>query len=86
MADQPTDAGRFPEDRYTSPEVALGGADAVPKTTYVTGAGTEPEAQRAPSDKPSGRSATSAAPNTVWIVLAFLFVAAVLVYLLGFGR
>jgi hypothetical protein len=86
MADQPTDAGSFPEGRSGNPEAALAGADAVPKTTYVTGLGTEPEARHAPSEKAAGRGAASAGPNTVWIVLAFFVVAAVLVYLLGFGR
>jgi hypothetical protein len=33
------------------PEAALGGADDVEKTTYVTGSGTEPET-RAPDDRP----------------------------------
>ena len=41
MADQPTDGGKVPQDRYENPEAALGGADAVEKTTYVTGKGTD---------------------------------------------
>jgi hypothetical protein len=85
MPDRPTDGGKFPEDRYKNPEAALGGADAVPKTTFVTGAGTEPE-RRAEGRAVTGRPAAGAGPNTVWIVIAFLVVAAILVYLLGFGR
>ncbi|MEO8560722.1 MAG: hypothetical protein ABI601_01520 [bacterium] len=86
MPDQPTDAGGFPADRSDNPDVALGGADAVPKTTYVTGQGGEPEARHAHGEKTPGRSTASASPNTVLLVLAFFLVAAVLVYLLGFGR
>ena len=33
MADQPADGGSVPQDRYKNPEAALGGADAVEKTT-----------------------------------------------------
>jgi len=85
MADRPTDGGTFPEDRYRNPEAALGGADAVEKTTYVTGRGTEPEA-RAPDDAPIARVPAGKGLNATWIVLAFFLVAAVLVYLLGYGR
>ena len=56
MPDNPTGGGSFPEDRYRNPETALGGADAVEKTTYVTGQGTEPEA-RHQAGTPSARSA-----------------------------
>jgi hypothetical protein len=86
MPDRPTDAGSVPDDRYENAEAALGGADAVPKTTYVTGLGTEPEARPASGEKPFGHSPAAAGPNTAWIVIAFLVVAAVLVYLLGYGR
>lgn len=85
MADRPTDGGSFPEDRYKNPETALGGADAVEKTTDVTGRGTEPEA-RAPKDGPTARVASGAGMSTAWIIIIALLVAAVLVYLLGFGR
>jgi hypothetical protein len=85
MADRPTDGGSFPEDRYKNPETALGGADAVEKTTYVTGRGTEPEAM-GPNDAPATRAPRRSAPNTTWILIGALLVAAVLVYLLGYGR
>ena len=85
MADQPTDGGSFPQDRYRNPETALGGADAVEKTTYVTGKGTEPEARKA-SDAPAARVPAGSGQTATWAVLAFLFIGAVLVYLLGFGR
>ena len=85
MADHPTDGGSFPEDRYKNPETALGGADAVEKTTYVTGRGTEPEAM-SPGDAPASRAPSRSGPNTTWILIGALLVAAVLVYLFGYGR
>ena len=85
MATQPTDGGSFPEDRHKNPEAALGGADAVEKTTYVTGKGTEPEARRA-DDAPAARVPAGSGQGATWAVLAFLAIGAVLVYLLGFGR
>ena len=84
MVDQPTDEPSFPRDRYVDPETALGGADAVEKTTYVAGKGTDPAAQRHGAAAP--RVPSGAGRGTTWIILAFLVVAAVLVYLLGFGR
>ena len=85
MADRPTDGGSFPEDRYTNPETALGGADAVEKTTYVTGRGAEPEALG--GDRGAGAQVPAGGgQGATWAVLAFLVISAVLVYLLGFGR
>ena len=72
-----------PADDYRSSE-PLGGADAVEKTTYVTGSGTEPE-----TIKPAGAAAKVPAgggQSATWVIIGLLFVAAVLVYLLGFGR
>ena len=85
MTDRPTDGGSFPEDRYKDPETALGGADAVEKTTYVTGRGTEPETRK-PAKEPAARVPSGAGPSTAWIIIGALLVAAVLVYLLGYGR
>jgi len=85
MADRPTDGGSFPQDRYTNPETALGGADAVEKTTYVTGQGAEPEGRTA-DGAPTARVRAGGGQSTTWILIAFLLIAAVLVYLLGFGR
>jgi hypothetical protein len=85
MANQPADGGSLPERRYQNPESALGGADAVEKTTYVTGKGTEPEGRRA-DDAPSARVPAGSGQGATWAVLAFLAIGAVLVYLLGFGR
>ena len=85
MVDRPTDGGSFPDDRYKNPETALGGADAVEKTTYVTGRGADPDSRNA-ARAPTARVPSGAGPNTTWIIIGALLVAAVLVYLLGFGR
>jgi hypothetical protein len=85
MVDRPTDGNSFPEDRYPDSETALGGADAVEKTSYVTGSGTEPEA-RTGSDGPVARVPAGGGQGATWAIIIFLIVAAVLVYLLGFGR
>ena len=85
MADQPTDGGSFPQDRYEHPEAALGGADSVEKTTYVTGKGTEPEARKS-DEGPAARVSAGSGQGATWAILAFLFIGAALVYLLGFGR
>ena len=84
MLDKPTDGGSFDASRYKNPEAALGGADAVEKTTYVTGSGGEPETVKgvgvgAKVPAGGGQSAT-------WVIIGLLLVAAVLVYVLGFGR
>jgi hypothetical protein len=59
------------------PDGGLGGADAVEKTTYVTGAGTEPERMH-----PSGGPKKKAAPNAALLIMGTLFVLAVLVWFL----
>ena len=86
--------GDVPEDKYRQPpEVALGGADAVEKTSYVTGSGTDPERMRRDAGQgraepapPPAKGAGGTGPNTTWAIIVFLAVGAVLVYLLGLGR
>jgi hypothetical protein len=85
MPDRPAEGGTFPEDRYKNPETALGGADSVEKTTYVTGRGTEPEG-RTSAESPTARVPSGSGLGTTWTIIGALIVAAVLVYLLGFGR
>jgi hypothetical protein len=85
MAERPTDGGGLPEDQLRNPEAALGGADAVEKTTYVTGQGAEPET-RHQSGTPSARVPSGSGHGATWAIIGFLVVAAVLVYLLGYGR
>jgi hypothetical protein len=85
MPDQPIDGGNVPDDRYRNPETALGGADAVEKTTYVTGKGTDPAGSQPPGS-PAARVGAGSGQAATWAVVVFLMVAAALVYLLGFGR
>jgi len=83
----PNDASRggpqenIDPDRYDDAETALGGADSVQKTSYVTGRGTEPEG--APRAGVIARTASGGGINVgAWIV-ALIAVAIALVY--GFG-
>jgi hypothetical protein len=82
---QPTDGGGFDADRYKNPETALGGADAVEKTSYVAGSGTEPEARK-PVGAAAGGVPAGSGQRATWAIIVFLLVAAVLVYLMGFAR
>lgn len=85
MTNPPQPAGTPNDKSRAAPEAALGGADAVTKTTYVTGSGTEPERKSAaPASHLKGQSGS--APNATGAILVFLAVAAVLVYVFGFGR
>jgi len=85
MAERPPEENSFPKDRYVNPETALGGADAVEKTTYVTGQGGEPETQHK-EGTPTARVPSGSGHGATWAIIGFLAIAAVLVYLLGFGR
>jgi hypothetical protein len=84
--------GGVPDDKYRQPpDVALGGADAVDKTTYVTGSGTEPEGRRDEAQRgrtepaPPAEKGAGTGPSATWAIVVFLAVGAVLVYLLGLG-
>jgi hypothetical protein len=68
--------GQVPENRYRDAEAQLGGADAVEKTTYVTGRGTTPEDMPA-RGAPIARTPSRAAPVAVWIVLIVVAMLAV---------
>ena len=82
----PPPPGGIPDEKYRlNPDAALGGADAVDKTTYATGRGTEPERTK-PESAPAVKGAAGTGPNATWAIIVFLAVGAVLVYLLGFGR
>lgn len=82
MPEQPQE-NPFPRDRYRDPEAQLGGADAVEKTTYVVGSGTDPNAR-----KGEGPSATvpSRAPRLVAVVVAVIVLLVVIAYLVGIFR
>jgi hypothetical protein len=66
--------------RAESPEVAFGGADAVEKTTYVVGEGTDPKAR--PTGPYVARDAADGKSLTAWVVGAIAALIA-LVYVLG---
>ena len=85
MADEPTDGGNFDASRYKHPEAALGGADSVEKTTYVTGSGTEPEARK-PVGAAAGGVPAGGGQSATWMIIVFLLALAALVYLMGFAR
>ena len=69
--------------RYDHPEAQLGGADAVEKTTYVVGEGTDPDAR--PRSAYVARDAGGGANLGVWIV-GGLAVLIALVYAIGIFR
>jgi hypothetical protein len=82
MTNPPPPRG-VPDDKYRlPPDAALGGADAVPDTSYVVA----PEPERPKGDGHTHLSGAPAAPNATWAIIVFLAVGAVLVYLLGWGR
>jgi hypothetical protein len=67
-ADESTrpDAPRDVSRAYEHPEAQLGGADAVEKTTYVVGEGTEPNAQ--PTGSYVARDAAGEGSIVGWVV------------------
>lgn len=82
MPEQPQE-NPFRRERYRDAEAQLGGADAVEKTTYVVGEGTDPNTR-----KGAGPSATvpSYAPRVVAVVVGLLVVLVALAYLIGIFR
>jgi hypothetical protein len=85
MDDRTPDGPLIPDTYDELPEAALGGADAVEKTTYVTGRGTEPETMK-PPHVPEARVPPGGGTATTWAIVAFLILAALLVYFLGAAR
>jgi hypothetical protein len=78
-----------PPDRdvphYDLPETALGGADAVPDTNYIPTP--EPGPEHPKGEGPVRAAVPAGSGNvTTWAIIAFLLIAAVLVFFLGFGR
>ncbi|MEO8946577.1 MAG: hypothetical protein ABI338_08760 [Gemmatimonadaceae bacterium] len=72
-----------PEPKFVDSETALGGADAVEKTTYVVGHGTSPEAE-APLGEPASVGRTGYSP-IFWIAIVVAVLIAI-VYLIGIWR
>ena len=87
---QPGNADRNPQAplpdarKYQMSEAALGGADAVEKTSYVTGSGTSPEARHVPGTPAASEVRGGGGLGTVWIALGVLVVLAILAFALGF--
>ena len=67
-------------DASEETDLDLGGADTVPKTTYVRGAGTEPEAS---SDGPIAAVPSQGAPATLLALLVAIAMVAAVVYLVA---
>ena len=81
----PPPTGGTPDDTHRlPPEAALGGADAVPDTSYVTQA--QPLRPKGDARAHPHPPAATTVPNATLAIIIFLAVAAVLVYLLGLGR
>jgi len=66
----------LPRERYRDAEAQLGGADAIEKTTYVVGKGTDPT-----SRKGQGPAATVPSRGAPMLVMAVIVVIAMLVAL-----
>jgi hypothetical protein len=75
----PSQVNRCEPEAYAHPEVEFGGADSVQRTTFVRGAGTEPNRT---SRGPSAAVPCSAPPALVTVLLVLAIVVAV-IYLVG---
>jgi len=73
-----------PRDRLRDPEAQLGGADAVEKTTYVVGDGTDPRARK--GEGASAAGASRGAPTIVLAIVLTIVVLVALAYIIGVGR
>jgi len=76
----PNQENPYDPDAYYQPDVDLGGADNVQKTTYVRGAGTEPDGS---SSGPIATVPSHAGPSPLIAVLVAIAIVAALVYLVG---
>ena len=68
--------GQVPERRSGDAEANLGGADAVEKTTYVSGKGTSPEGRRPPGTVAPQISVRGNSP-IIWVLLVFIILIAI---------
>jgi hypothetical protein len=69
---------------FDNPQANLGDADAVPKTTYVTGEGTRPERRATPRGKGETAVAAAAAGGLTPGAIGAIAVAVLLVLFLAF--
>ena len=79
------EGGQYPARRYRDPEAQLGGADAVEKTTYVTGKGTTPEARR-PRGEPAATVPANPGRNALFWTVLVIVVLLVIAYVGGLFR
>ena len=70
-----------PDPKFTNSETALGGADAIEKTTYVVGQGTEPSGKA--GDSPNAHPRAGGGPNYVAWGIGALAALVALAYLVG---
>ncbi len=73
-----------PEPKFVDSETALGGADAVEKTTYVVGKGTDPNAL-SPTGKPAAVGKAGFNPF-VWGAIVFVVLIVVVYAFSAFRR
>jgi hypothetical protein len=66
-----------PDPDVTNPEVEYGGADAIEKTTYVVGSGTDPDAERINRPAPLGITGTN---PVFWGALALAILVAAIYF------
>jgi len=71
-------------ERFRDGEAQLGGADAVEKTTYVVGKGTDPNARKGAG--PAATVPSKGAPMLVIGVIAVIAALVALAYLVGIMR
>jgi hypothetical protein len=70
-----------PSQKVDNPEAAYGGADAVEKTTYVTGRGTDPKDQAKGTTTPPPPGTTGMSPLAWGVIIVAALIA--LVFILG---
>jgi hypothetical protein len=83
VAEQPQESSERRVPSVGDAEAQLGGADAVEKTTYVVGKGTDPEAR---SDGPSATVSSRGSPLIVIVIVGALAVLVAIAYLVGIMR
>jgi len=86
-AGESTQRGSSPDqsaERYAHPEAALGGADAVEKTTYVAGRSAEPAVVN--TDRPTAHPSAGGGVNVMAWGVGIVVAIIALIYLAGLFR
>ena len=71
-----------PDPKFVDPETALGGADAVEKTTYVVGEGTDPNAL-SPKGRPASVGSHRVSP-ILWVIVVVVLLIVVVYAVVAF--